>query len=125
MFLAVSPMLALALLLFPMPHAAAREAAKDLPEIARAQLPPEGREVLAAIRNGGPFRYDRDGVVFGNREHLLTTKPRGFYREYTVRTPGAKDRGARRIVCGGTVPTAPEECFYSSDHYQSFQRIRE
>jgi ribonuclease T1 len=125
MSLAVSPVLALALLLFPMPPAAAREAAMALPEIARAQLPAEGREVLAAVRNGGPFRYDRDGVVFGNRERVLPTKPRGFYREYTVRTPGVKNRGARRIVCGGTVPTAPDECFYSSDHYQSFQRIRE
>ena len=95
-----------------------------LPEIAVADLPNEGREVLASIRAGGPFRYERDGVVFGNREHLLPGKKRGYYHEYTVRTPGAKNRGARRIICGGP-RTTPDDCFYTDDHYQSFRRIRE
>ena len=95
-----------------------------LPEIAVADLSNEGREVLASIRAGGPFRYDRDGVVFGNREHLLPGKKRGYYHEYTVRTPGAKNRGARRIICGGP-QTTPDDCFYTDDHYQSFRRIRE
>jgi ribonuclease len=70
---------------------------------------------------GGP--YEKDGSVFGNRERLLPASPRGYYREYTVKTPGAKNRGARRIVCGGKPPTRPEACFYTADHYASFQRI--
>ncbi len=92
-------------------------------EIAVAQLPPEAQDVLARIRAGGPFPYERDGVAFGNREHLLPAKPHGYYREYTVRTPSARDRGARRIVCGGP-PRDPEVCFYTDDHYRSFARIR-
>lgn len=117
-------MLALVALLLMVPPVAARGAAEPLPTITQAELPKEGREVLAAIRSGGPFRYDRDGVVFGNRERILPPKHRGYYREYTVRTPGAKDRGARRIVCGGPA-TTPDACFYTGDHYQSFHRIRE
>jgi ribonuclease T1 len=104
--------------------ALARITPDDLPEIAAADLPREGREVLALIRKGGPFAYDRDGVAFGNRENLLPAKPKGYYHEYTVRTPGATTRGARRIICGGP-PTAPAACFYTSDHYRSFKRIRE
>jgi len=80
--------------------------------------------VLVVIRSGGPFRFDRDGVVFGNRERILPAQGRGYYHEYTVPTPGVKTRGARRIVCGGP-PRAPTACFYSADHYQSFARIRE
>jgi ribonuclease T1 len=87
-------------------------------------MPSEAREVLVVIRIGGPFRFDRDGVVFGNREQILPTQARGYYREYTVPTPGVKSRGARRIVCGGP-PKAPAACFYTADHYQSFARIRE
>lgn len=102
----------------------ARATPDALPEIAVADLPKEGREVLALIHDGGPFRHDRDGVVFGNYEHLLPAQRRGYYHEYTVRTPGAKNRGARRIICGGPVK-APEACFYTSDHYRSFSRIRE
>jgi len=75
------------------------------------------------IRAGGPFKSDKDGAVFGNREHALPAHRRGFYREYTVVTPGACNRGARRIVCGGTPPTAPETCYYTGDHYLTFQRI--
>jgi ribonuclease T1 len=93
-------------------------------DIAQAALPAEGRDVLARIRSGGPFRYDRDGVVFGNREHQLPEHKRGYYHEYTVPTPGAANRGARRIVCGGA-KTAPDACYYTGDHYKTFARIRE
>ena len=98
--------------------------ALSLPEIGVRDLPKEGREVLAKIRAGGPFAYERDGVVFGNREGLLPREVRGYYREYTVPTPGARNRGARRIVCGGP-KKSPEVCYYTADHYNSFARIRE
>ena len=88
-----------------------------------AELPAEARTVHAAIQAGGPFTYAKDGSVFGNREKLLPLQTRGYYREYTVTTPGAPDRGARRIVCGGTVPVAPVACYYTTDHYTSFKRI--
>lgn len=121
--------------------------------IAVAELPAEARDTLRAIKQGGPFAYDRDGVVFKNYERILPNQPRGCtsdtlltksaacgrrceagapapkgsappcrarYREYTVKTPGVRHRGARRIVCG-----LPVECYYSADHYQSFKRIRE
>jgi ribonuclease T1 len=119
-----SASLLLAAAFFCAPAAFARTAPDALPEIASADLPREGREVLVLIRKGGPFVYDRDGVVFGNREHLLPDKPKGYYHEYTVHTPGATTRGARRIICGGP-PTTPVACFYTSDHYRSFKRIRE
>lgn len=88
--------------------------------IAVNELPPEARETLALIRAGGPFPYARDGVVFHNREGLLPQRNRGYYREYTVKTPGAKDRGARRIVSG-----KGGELYYTHDHYRSFRRIIE
>ena len=113
----------LAAAFFIAPAAQARTSA-DSAEIAAAQLPKEARDVLGRVKSGGPFRYDRDGVVFGNRERLLPAHPRGYYHEYTVPTPGAKNRGARRIVCGGP-KTAPSACWYTHDHYQSFARIRE
>ncbi|MBS0321879.1 MAG: ribonuclease [Proteobacteria bacterium] len=91
-------------------------------EITAAELPPEAREVLAKIEAGGPFRYSRDGIVFGNREHRLPGKPHGYYHEYTVYTPGSKDRGARRVICGGP-KTRPDACWYTADHYNSFRRI--
>lgn len=91
--------------------------------IAVAQLPVQGQQMLTLIQQGGPFRYDKDGTVFGNRERLLPSQPRGFYREYTVRTPEVSHRGARRIVCGGQVPTRPDACYYTEDHYASFRRI--
>jgi len=94
------------------------------PEISVRALPVEARDVLALIRTGGPFRYERDGVVFGNREGLLPPQPRGYYHEYTVPTPGAKNRGARRIICGGP-RKSPAVCYYTADHYRSFARIRE
>ena len=103
--------------------------AKSVPEavitapIALQDLPKEGQETYLIIRQGGPFRYEKDGVVFGNRERLLPQATRGFYREYTVRTPGEKSRGARRIVCGGEQASLPKKCFYTQDHYASFREI--
>lgn len=95
-----------------------------LPDIAAADLPKEAREVVVLIMKGGPFSFDRDGIVFGNRERILPPEPRGYYHEYTVPTPGVKTRGARRIICGGP-PKSPDACWYTSDHYRSFRRIRE
>lgn len=106
------------------PSANARENAADRSEIALAKLPAEARDVLLLIRAGGPFPYERDGVTFGNRERLLPAQRRGYYHEYTVTTPGAKNRGARRIICGGSRRT-PDVCYYTDDHYASFRRIRE
>ena len=91
--------------------------------VARADLPREALVVDRLIRSGGPFAHAKDGIVFGNRERLLPQRPRGHWREYTVATPGARDRGARRIVCGGVPPTAPDVCYYTDDHYASFRRI--
>lgn len=90
--------------------------------IALAELPVQGQRTYGAILNGGPFRHEKDGSVFGNRERLLPRERRGHYREYTVDTPGSRDRGARRIVCGGE-RTAPSVCWYTADHYASFRRI--
>jgi ribonuclease T1 len=89
-----------------------------------AELPSQGRETYQLIRVGGPFPFDKDGAVFGNRERQLPIEKRGFYREYTVKTPGSRDRGARRIVCGGP-KTAPRACYYTADHYASFRMIVE
>ena len=86
-------------------------------------LPREGQTTYHTIRKGGPFRYEKDGTVFGNRERLLPREARGYYLEYTVRTPGVRHRGARRIVCGGPVPTEPKACYYTEDHYASFRLI--
>jgi len=88
-----------------------------------AELPKQGQQTYERILKGGPFPYEKDGVVFGNRERLLPREPRGYYREYTVPTPGSRNRGARRIVCGGKVPAQPVVCYYTSDHYASFRRI--
>ena len=91
--------------------------------VALAQLSAEAQATHRLILAGGPFATHKDGTVFGNRERALPREPRGFYREYTVPTTGAHDRGARRIVCGGQRPTAPEACFYTADHYATFRRI--
>lgn len=88
-------------------------------------LPVQGQQVMAQIRSGGPFRYEKDGTVFGNRERLLPNRARGYYREYTVPTPGVNHRGAKRIVCGGQRQALPDACFYSEDHYGSFRLIRQ
>jgi ribonuclease T1 len=85
-----------------------------------AELPPEARATVALIRKAGPFPYARDGAVFGNREAQLPKRKRGYYREYTVKTPRARDRGARRIVAGEA-----GELYYSDDHYRSFRRVIE
>lgn len=88
--------------------------------VALSSLPVEARDTLRIIKQGGPFPYPRDGVVFGNFEKRLPKKQRGYYHEYTVKTPGVRSRGARRIVCG-----QPAECYYSGDHYNTFKLIRE
>ena len=94
-------------------------------EIPRAALPVEGREVMTQIEAGGPFAYKRDGVVFNNYEQRLPDRQRGYYREYTVPTPGVTHRGARRIVCGGRETRRPDTCWYTADHYRSFRKIVE
>ena len=101
----------------------ARGPVDRLDTVALSALPVEAQKTQRLIHAGGPFPYGKDGVVFGNRERLLPRRERGFYREYTVPTPGSKDRGARRIVCGGQRPTLPEACYYTADHYASFKRI--
>jgi guanyl-specific ribonuclease Sa len=100
--------------------ACAPPAGSDTRLPSHAGLPPEAIETLALIQRGGPFPYRKDGTTFQNRERLLPTKPRGYYREYTVPTPGARDRGARRIVAGGN---PPEVFYYTADHYSSFRQI--
>ena len=104
----------------------APQVSRDEPatEVALAELPIEARRMLDLIRAGGPFRYDKDGTVFANRERILPRQPRGYYTEYTVRTPGQRNRGARRIVAGGD-PLVTREFWYTDDHYASFRRIRE
>jgi ribonuclease T1 len=89
-------------------------------EIALATLPVEAKDTLRLIKQGGPFPYSRDGIVFGNYEKRLPKKQRGYYHEYTVKTPGVRSRGARRIICGQSA-----ECYYTADHYETFKRIRE
>lgn len=90
--------------------------------VALASLPEQAQVTHRLIHDGGPFPYSKDGIVFGNRERLLPGQARGYYREYTVPSPGARDRGARRIVCGGPA-RQPAACFYTNDHYASFLRI--
>ena len=96
---------------------------RPLASVAPEALPPEARATHQLIFRGGPFPHSKDGTVFGNRERQLPPRPRGQYREYTVRTPGVSHRGARRIVCAGLPPTQPETCYYTADHYTSFRRI--
>ena len=86
-----------------------------------AQLPEEARTTLKLIDAGGPFPYRRDGIIFENRERRLPEHARGYYREYTVPTPGSKDRGARRIITGDKPPLV---FYYTADHYKSFRRIQ-
>jgi len=96
---------------------------RQINTIAVSQLPPQGQGMMALIYQGGPFRYDKDGTVFGNREQILPRQNRGYYREYTVKTPSERTRGARRIICGGLKPAAPDACYYTDDHYASFRKI--
>jgi ribonuclease T1 len=97
-------------------------------EISVTRLPREALDTLRLIRSRGPFPYKKDGTVFGNREKRLPLRPRGYYTEYTVRTPGSGDRGARRIVAGQGAtgdPATGGEYWYTDDHYESFRRIRD
>lgn len=131
LFLAVAT--TLTLLVAPPAEAFTRQGSaesRQAPELAQSEqviglseLPVQAQDVHRRIHEGGPFRYSKDGSVFGNRERLLPRRPRGFYREYTVPTPGERDRGARRIVCGGKEVRQPETCFYTRDHYASFRQI--
>lgn len=98
--------------------------ASDSRTIAESALPQQARQTLSLIRQGGPFPYEKDGTVFGNREKRLPLKDRGYYREYTVKTPGVSHRGARRIVAGGPA-SKPAEFYYTKDHYESFSLIVE
>lgn len=109
--------------LLPAEASWAKRVADEAPTVQLAALPQEAQATERLIRAGGPFPYAKDGSTFGNRERQLPPKPRGYYREYTVKTPRARDRGPRRIVCGGTPPTRPEACYYTDDHYASFRRI--
>jgi len=91
--------------------------------IAISEIPAPGAQTYELIARGGPFPSEKDGTVFGNRERMLPIRHRGYYREYTVRTPGLNHRGARRIVCGGEAKK-PDVCYYTADHYASFRMIR-
>ncbi|WP_233832115.1 ribonuclease [Paraburkholderia sp. ZP32-5] len=103
---------------------ASAQANAQLGTVALAQLPREAVNTLNLIAAGGPYPYQKDGVVFGNYERVLPAHRRGYYHEYTVPTPHARNRGARRIVCGGP-PQRTDNCYYSDDHYTSFNRIVE
>ncbi|GAA0292882.1 hypothetical protein GCM10010302_34420 [Streptomyces polychromogenes] len=92
--------------------------AKGMATVRADALPPQAREVLALIDKGGPYPYRQDGTVFGNFEKVLPQQKRGYYHEYTVRTPGERDRGARRIVTGGS-----GEFYYTDDHYETFKAV--
>lgn len=100
-------------------------ALEAVPAVALERLPAEAHATLALIRSGGPFPYKRDGATFMNREQRLPQRSRGYYREYTVKTPKARDRGARRIVAGACGTRGCAEYFYTEDHYRSFRRIIE
>jgi len=109
------------------PESPDRAPGRQLGEVALDELPPQVGQTLALIRKGGPFPYRKDGTAFFNRERLLPQRPRGYYSEYTVPTPGSRDRGARRIVAGkGSTgdPATGGEYYYTDDHYRSFRRIR-
>lgn len=96
----------------------------NLPVISARDLPIEARKTLELIKQGGPFPYVKDGAVFGNYEKVLPRQKRGYYREFTVRTPGARNRGASRIIAGGD-PVSSGEYYYTDDHYVTFSRIKE
>lgn len=115
--------LVVAACLAPVTGPEARPDGDESADVPLSALPVEARQTAERIRLGGPFPHFKDGTVFANRERLLPARHRGYYREYTVPTPQAVDRGARRIVCGGLRPTEPEACYYTADHYASFRRI--
>ena len=99
------------------------QADSRIPAMPLQQLPRQGQATYALILQGGPFPFSKDGSTFFNREQLLPQQPRGYYREYTVAHPKARNRGAKRIVCGGQQPRQPDACYYTSDHYASYARI--
>jgi ribonuclease T1 len=105
---------------FTVPPAGARARQSSIATVNAADLPREARQTIALIRQGGPYPYKKDGVVFGNFERRLPLHERGYYREFTVPSPGARNRGARRIILGKA-----GELFYTDDHYETFKRIRE
>ena len=110
------------------PPGMARDVPPAIAEVGVDELPAEARQTLAQIKRGGPYAYRKDGAVFGNREKRLPAQPRGYYTEYTVKTPHSRDRGARRIVAGRGAerdPATSGEYYYTDDHYNSFRRIRE
>ncbi len=111
---------ALAITAIAAPATAQKAPNAAIADVAVAQLPPEARETLAVIRKGGPYPYAKDGAIFGNRERLLPPQKRGYYREFTVKTPGVRTRGARRIIAG-----KGGDFYYTDDHYNQFRRIRE
>lgn len=113
---------ALLLVTFALTGFAVQMSDGQLPTISLAALPAQGVETYRSIQRGGPFPFEKDGVVFGNRERILPLQKRGYYREYTVKTPGSRNRGAKRIVCGGPA-TTPDACYYTADHYASFRMI--
>lgn len=109
----------------PLPVAIARSSPMELafqpamPTVSASQLPPQARQTIALIQQGGPFPYRKDGTIFGNREKRLPLASSGYYREYTVPTPGSRDRGARRIVTG-----QQQEYYYTQNHYRSFSKVK-
>ncbi len=115
------------LLAIPLQAAAKRSPGFMLDTIAQSALPKEGQKTLQLIQQGGPFPYaDKDGSTFGNREGTLPKQKRGYYSEYTVKTPYARNRGAKRIIAGKGAtgnPATSGEYFYTDDHYASFKRI--
>ncbi len=98
--------------------------ASRIDDVVVGDLPREAQQMLALIKKGGPFPYAKDGVVFGNYEGVLPKRKRGYYHEFTVKTPGARNRGARRIIAGGD-PKSSGEYYYTDDHYATFKRIKE
>lgn len=98
--------------------------APELDVIVAGQLPAQAQQTLKLIKRGGPFPYAKDGVVFGNYEGVLPKQKRGYYHEFTVKTPGARNRGPRRIIAGGD-PATSGEYYYTDDHYATFRRIKE
>lgn len=120
-------LIAAAAALCPLP-AGARDVPSTLAEVHVEELPAEAQRTLTLIKRGGPFPYKKDATVFGNREKRLPPQPRGYYTEYTVKTPHSRDRGARRIVAGRGAardPATSGEYYYTDDHYNTFRRIRE
>ncbi|MFI9202001.1 ribonuclease domain-containing protein [Streptomyces sp. NPDC053048] len=103
------------------PHAASVSvpAEKIVGDICHSDLPSQAHDTIRLIESGGPFPYPKDGTVFSNRENVLPKQARGYYHEYTVKTPGSPDRGARRIVAGQKT----REDYYTADHYRTFDRV--